>query len=334
MVATATKDRVVYQQSVDRHDVRMGPPSSEPDEPIAQRSSSVSFRKNENGMAASPTDIMSAQSTSSDPSGGKPSFAKVSSSKTLHVLLAATGSVATIKIPLIIKTLRRIYGDRAEIQLIVTASAEHFLKGVKLPPDVKVWRDKEEWGSRQPGIKSDSFLHARLRRWADILLIAPLSANTLAKIANGICDNLITSVIRSWNPAIPILIAPAMNTHMYTNPMTKKHLTLIKEEFGFIETLKPVEKVLVCGDIGMGGMREWTEVVQILVKRLGGLPEEEEDDEEEKEDDEEEEEDDEEEEEDEDEEENITGESDEDDETEPELQDLTEHLSISSQHST
>lgn len=198
----------------------------------------------------------------------------------MHILLAATGSVATIKIPLIIGKLKQIYKDKAEIQLIVTSSAENFLKGVKIPSDVKVWRDKEEWVSRRPGIKSDSFLHATLRKWADILVIAPLSANTLAKIANGICDNLLTSVIRSWNPAIPILVAPAMNTHMYTNPMTKKHLALIKEEFGFIETLKPVEKVLVCGDIGMGGMREWADIVQVLIDRLGGPPDEDDDEDE------------------------------------------------------
>jgi phosphopantothenoylcysteine decarboxylase len=57
---------------------------------------------------------------------------------------------------------------------------------------------------------------------------------------------------------------------MYTNPMTKKHIMLIKEECPWVEVLKPVEKVLVCGDIGMGGMREWTDIVEILVKRLGG----------------------------------------------------------------
>lgn len=201
---------------------------------------------------------------------------KTESKDKIHILLAVTGSVATIKIPLIIDKLKQVYKDKAEMQLIVTTSAEHFMKGLKIPSDVRVWHDGDEWNSRK-GVP-DTMLHVRLRRWADILLIAPLSANTLAKIANGICNNLVTSVIRSWNPAVPILIAPAMNTHMYTNPMTKRHLTIIREDFPWVHTLKPIEKVLVCGDIGMGGMREWTDIVAHLIKQLGFAEEEDDDD--------------------------------------------------------
>lgn len=188
----------------------------------------------------------------------------------LHILVACTGSVATIKIPLIIAKLRKMYGQHAVVQLIVTSAAEHFLRGVKLPPDVKIWHDHDEWTSRR-GV-AEAVLHVQLRRWADILLIAPLSANTLAKMANGICDNLITSVFRAWNTTTPVIVAPAMNTHMYTNPMTKKHLGVLQSAFPYVHVLKPIEKVLVCGDIGMGGMREWTDVVDNVVRQLGGPP--------------------------------------------------------------
>lgn len=216
-----------------------------------------------------------------------------------HILLACTGSVATIKVPLIIDKLFQIFGTgKISVQLVVTQCAGHFLRGLKIHNDVKIWRDGDEWANfsewsdhatttastaelvkKHKNIFEKVALHNELRKWADIMLIAPLSANTLAKIANGILDNLLTSIVRSWGPTVsgssgqikkPILVAPAMNTLMYTHPLTAKHLKVLssaEEGFG-MEVLKPVEKVLMCGDIGMGGMREWLELVEILRRKI------------------------------------------------------------------
>ncbi|KAK7206991.1 flavoprotein [Myxozyma melibiosi] len=186
-----------------------------------------------------------------------------------HLLLAASGSVASIKIPLIVEKLYRIYEpSRISIQIVVTSSAERFLPAADkpLPAAIRLWRDSDEWTTW--GDRSDPIVHIELRRWAHLLLIAPLSANTLAKISGGLCDNLLTSAVRAWNPAVPILLAPAMNTYMYNNPITKRQLRLISDEMPWIEVLKPVEKVLACGDIGMGGMREWSDIVEIVVSRF------------------------------------------------------------------
>jgi phosphopantothenoylcysteine decarboxylase len=68
-----------------------------------------------------------------------------------------------------------------------------------------------------------------LRKWADSLLIAPLDANTLAKVANGFCDNLVSSLIRAWDQKKPLYFAPAMNTAMWDNPLTYQHLKVLKE---------------------------------------------------------------------------------------------------------
>lgn len=188
----------------------------------------------------------------------------------LHILVGVTGSVATIKIPLLIDKLLDIYTpEKVSIQLIVTSPAEHFLRGLKISPHVQVWKDSDIWFDlRRTG---DVILHHELRRWADIFLVAPLSANTLAKWANGLSDNLLTAALRDWSPSIPIILAPAMNTFMYNNPMTKKHLRSLEEDAPYITILKPVEKVLICGDIGMGGMREWVDIVEVLRRRLNEM---------------------------------------------------------------
>lgn len=67
-------------------------------------------------------------------------------------------------------------------------------------------------------------LHIELRKWADCFLIAPLSANTMAKIVNGLCDNLLTNVARAWDYKKLMILAPAMNTMMYDNPITGKQI--------------------------------------------------------------------------------------------------------------
>ena len=212
-------------------------------------------------------------------------FSKQDDNK-FHILIGATGSVATIKIPLIIDRLFKIYSrDTISIQLILTKAAEHFLHKSKISKDVKIWREDDMrsrlWdlnndvmqsgsannqnngGKRTRKDTTEPLLFHELSRWADIFLIAPLSANSLAKLANGICNNLITLVVRDWNvKKTPIVVAPAMNTFMYINPMTKKHLMMLKEDIPTLEILKPVEKVLICGDIGMGGMREWNDIVE------------------------------------------------------------------------
>ena len=183
----------------------------------------------------------------------------------VHILLGASGSVASIKIPLIVDKLLEVYSGNVSIQLIVTKPAEHFLDGLRLSRKVTVWREEDAYADT-PG---DTLLFHELRRWADLLLVAPLSANTLAKLANGICNNLLTSVFRDWPAAgAPVLVAPAMNTLMYTNPMTKRHLAALEKAFPFVEVLRPVEKVLICGDIGMGGMREWSDIVEVVRLRI------------------------------------------------------------------
>lgn len=119
-----------------------------------------------------------------------------------------------------------------------------------------VLTDETEWDVYETDKK---VLHVDLVKWADVFVIAPLSANTLAKLANGICDNLLTCVARAWDFKKPFIVAPAMNTNMWTHPVTKEHLEKIKS-WG-IEIVEPVEKTLFCGDTGIGAMANVEDII-------------------------------------------------------------------------
>ena len=210
-----------------------------------------------------------------------------------HLLLAASGSVATIKLPNIVQGLSR--HENLSIRIVVTESARRFLAGQSSEqPDLErlrtsknvdgIYVDEDEW--RYPWTRGAEILHIELRRWADILLIAPLSANSLAKIVAGLSDNLLLSVIRAWDTKgmiegvgrkKTIMVAPAMNTAMWIHPVTSQHIRVVEEDWGIqgrgqeghFEVLRPIEKTLACGDVGDGAMMDWKEIVRFVEERLG-----------------------------------------------------------------
>uniref|UniRef100_A0A183A2P7 Flavoprotein domain-containing protein n=1 Tax=Echinostoma caproni TaxID=27848 RepID=A0A183A2P7_9TREM len=98
------------------------------------------------------------------------------------------------------------------------------------------------------------------------LLLAPLSANTLAKIIAGLADNLVTSVCRAWyypNGEKRAFFAPAMNTEMWNHPLTGEQVTRLMRIHGWV-MIPPVEKMLMCGEYGMGAMAELSTIVESL----------------------------------------------------------------------
>jgi len=129
----------------------------------------------------------------------------------------------------------------------------------------RVWLDEDEWtGKYKIGAP---ILHIELRRWADVVLIAPCTANTLSKIAHGLCDNLVTSLLRALAPTTPTYVFPAMNTLMYEHPLTSEHIRTVREVVRY-EVVGPIGKGLACGDVGLGAMSEWLDIVQIVVDKF------------------------------------------------------------------
>ncbi|XP_029008358.1 phosphopantothenoylcysteine decarboxylase isoform X4 [Betta splendens] len=184
-----------------------------------------------------------------------------------RVLVGVTGSVAALKLPLLVEQLRLLPGVscfvfRVDVRVVTTEHAKHFYNPEEV--SVELYDDKDEWEMWKQ--RSDPVLHIELRRWADLFVIAPLDANTLGKMANGICDNLLTCVVRAWDITRPLLFCPAMNTAMWHHPITAQQISRLKE-FGYTE-IPCIAKKLVCGDEGKGGMAEVPTIVSAVSQFL------------------------------------------------------------------
>ncbi|CDS07569.1 hypothetical protein LRAMOSA01518 [Lichtheimia ramosa] len=171
-----------------------------------------------------------------------------------NILIGATGSVASIKIPQLVDLFLEI--PDVAVKVVPTKAAHFFFTSEQVKAEICT--DEQEWAMWAK--KTDPVLHIDLRNWADVLVIAPLDANTLAKIANGLCDNLLTCVLRAWNPVKPVIVCPAMNTNMWMHPFTARHLGVLQELLKF-QVISPISKTLACGDTGVGAMEEPSVIV-------------------------------------------------------------------------
>nr|CDJ85229.1 Flavoprotein domain containing protein [Haemonchus contortus] len=182
-----------------------------------------------------------------------------------HLLIGVTGSVAVIKLH---ELIQKLYDACPENKLVIkiaaTKSALTLLDTQDFEIDEVIYDDRDEWSMWRG--RGDAVLHIELRKWADAMLIAPLDANSLAKIAIGLCDNLVTSIVRAWDPRKPLYFAPAMNTMMWENPLTFQHRNTLKDLLRYKE-IPPMEKELMCGDSGMGAMAT-TQMIATVVATI------------------------------------------------------------------
>jgi phosphopantothenoylcysteine decarboxylase/phosphopantothenate--cysteine ligase len=160
------------------------------------------------------------------------------------ILIAISGGIAAYKVHFLI---RDFVKKGAEVQVIMTSDAEHFVTKLsistlsKKPVYTEFYSDNGTWNS-----------HVEMALWADIMVVAPCTANTLSKMVHGMCDNLVIATYMSAK--CPVFIAPAMDLDMYVHPSTKKNMELA-ESFGHI--IIPAENgELASGLIGQGRMSE------------------------------------------------------------------------------
>jgi phosphopantothenoylcysteine decarboxylase / phosphopantothenate---cysteine ligase len=167
------------------------------------------------------------------------------------ILIGITGSIAAYKT---IYLVRLLVKEGAEVKVVMTPSSKDFVSRLtistlsKNPVLIDLF-DEQSWSN-----------HVMLGRWADVMLIAPLSCNTLAKMAHGLCDNLLLAVYLS--ATCPVVVAPAMDEDMWHHPSTKENLKKL-ESFG--NQVIPVDKgELASGLHGEGRMAEPENILKFL----------------------------------------------------------------------
>ena len=170
------------------------------------------------------------------------------------ILIGITGGIAAYKIPHLV---RLIIKAECEAEIIMTETSTHFVTPMTLETlsGRHVWQDCD-FDSRIP--------HIKLAQWADVFVIAPCTANTLAKIAHGISDNLLTSAFTA--SSCPVVVFPAMNEHMYDNPSTRENLRILSERG--VHIAEPSTGELACGDSGKGRMPEPEEIMHEIFRSL------------------------------------------------------------------
>jgi phosphopantothenoylcysteine decarboxylase / phosphopantothenate---cysteine ligase len=167
------------------------------------------------------------------------------------ILIAITGSIAAYKIPQLVRLLIKA---GAEVQIIMTPQAKQFVSELvlgtlsKKPVLIEMF-DESSWSN-----------HVLLGRWADVFLVAPASCNSIAKMANGTCDNLVLATYLS--ATCPVILAAAMDEDMWHHPTTKNNLSILKSHN--VQIIDAQHGELASGLIGFGRMAEPEELFKKL----------------------------------------------------------------------
>ena len=183
--------------------------------------------------------------------------------KDRHILLGVTGGIAAYKVAYAVRECVRA---GAVVRVIMTEAAAKFVTPLTFSALSKHPVAVDLWTADQSNDSDITTRHVNLANWADLLVIAPASANTVAKLTHGIADNLLTVVTLA--APCPILLAPAMDADMYLNPATQKNLSLLRERG--IHVLDPAAGELASGLRGPGRLPEVEHLVGAMEKILNG----------------------------------------------------------------
>ena len=168
----------------------------------------------------------------------------------MNIVLGVSGGIAAYKTP---ELVRRLQDAGADVRVILTPNAARFVSPLSLAAVSNHPVIIEQWSSANGGVD-----HIALARWAELLLIAPATANIVAKLAVGIADDALTTYALAHRGAV--LIAPAMNTFMLAHSTVQENIETLRRRG--VEVIEPVNGLLACGEEGAGKMPDVPELVE------------------------------------------------------------------------
>jgi len=174
--------------------------------------------------------------------------------KNKKILVGVTGGIAAYKTCSLVNLL---ISQGAEVRVVMTDCAKRFVT----PLTFQALTNHPVYDDLWQQIDQNTVEHISLSHWADLIVISPATANTIGKMAMGLADNLLTTIVLASLPKTKILVAPAMNTHMWENQLVQNNIKTLEgtKKFSFVE---PRSGVLACRDEGKGKIAETEDIIK------------------------------------------------------------------------
>jgi phosphopantothenoylcysteine decarboxylase / phosphopantothenate---cysteine ligase len=169
------------------------------------------------------------------------------------IVLGVTGGIAAFKAAALCS---KLVQRGAEVRVIMTESATKFITGLTMQILSKAPVYTDTFDEKNPAVVA----HIDLADWADLVLIAPATANTITKMAVGLGDDMLSTMLLATQA--PIMVAPAMNVHMYSNPAVVRNMNELADRG--VMFVEPGNGLLACGYVGKGRLEEPEEIVAVV----------------------------------------------------------------------
>lgn len=177
------------------------------------------------------------------------------------ILLGVSGGIAAYKA---CSLMNHLFKEGADVKVIMTPAATKFVS----PLTFQALSNHPVYMDMFKTINHEEVEHISLAKWADLAVIAPATANTIGKIAHGLADNLLTTVVMALPAKIKVVIAPAMNVEMWHNPLVQRNVKILEEMKNKYVITGTREGVLACRDKGEGKIADTKTILDLIKKTI------------------------------------------------------------------